>query len=45
MIFRMIEMLFELFVYNSNEELRRITVISSPSQNSRIIAILTVSEQ
>jgi hypothetical protein len=44
MLFRMIEILFELFVWNSNGELRRITVISSLPWNSKIVTILTVSE-
>jgi hypothetical protein len=35
-------MLFELFVWNSNGELRKITVILYPL---RIAVILTVSEQ
>jgi hypothetical protein len=41
----MVEILFGLFVGNSNGELRRITVISSSPQNSRITVILTVPEQ
>jgi hypothetical protein len=45
MLFRMVEILFELFVRNSNEKLRRTTVISFSSQNNRIIVILIVSEQ
>jgi hypothetical protein len=40
----MVEILFGLFVGNSNEELRRTTVIPSSSQNTRIIVILTVPE-
>jgi hypothetical protein len=45
MLFRMVGMLFGLFVWNSNRELRRTTAIPSPPQNSRIAAILTVPEQ
>jgi hypothetical protein len=41
----MVEILFGLFVGNSNGELRRTTVISSSPQNSRIAVILTVPEQ
>jgi hypothetical protein len=41
----MIEILLGLFVENSNEELRRTTIISSSPQNSRITAILIVPEQ
>jgi hypothetical protein len=41
----MVEILFELFVENSNEELRRTTIILLSSQNNRILTILTVSEQ
>jgi hypothetical protein len=44
-LFRMIGMLFGLFIWNSNEELRKTTGIPSLSQNSRTIAILTVPEQ
>jgi hypothetical protein len=40
----MIEILFGLFVWNSSDELRRTTVISSPLWNSRIVAIITVPE-
>jgi hypothetical protein len=40
----MVEILFELFIGNSNGELRR-TVISSLPQNSEISAILTVPKQ
>jgi hypothetical protein len=45
MLFRMEGILFGLFVWNSNGELRRTTTISSPSWNSRITAIFTVLEQ
>jgi hypothetical protein len=45
MLFRMIEILFGLFVGNNNEELRRTTAISSSPQNSRITSILIVPEQ
>jgi hypothetical protein len=38
-------MLFGLFVWNSNGELRRTAAISSPPRNSRTTAILTVPEQ
>jgi hypothetical protein len=41
----MVEILFGLFVGNSNGELRRIAAIPSSPQNSRITAILTVPEQ
>jgi hypothetical protein len=41
----MVEILFELFVENSNGELRKTVVILFSSQNSRIIIILAVSEQ
>jgi hypothetical protein len=41
----MVEILFGLFVWNNNGELRRITVISSPPWNSKIAAILTAPEQ
>jgi hypothetical protein len=44
-LFRMVEILFELFVEKNNGELRRTTVITSSPQNSRIIVILTVPEQ
>jgi hypothetical protein len=40
----MIEILFGLFVENSNGELRRTTTISNSPHNSRIIVILTVPE-
>jgi hypothetical protein len=45
MLFRMIEILFGLFVGNSNGKLRRTAVILSSSQNSRITSILIVPEQ
>jgi hypothetical protein len=45
MLFRMVEILFGLFVGNNNEELRRTTVIQSSSWNSIIAAILTVLKQ
>jgi hypothetical protein len=45
MLFQIVEILFGLFVGNSNEELRRTTVISLSSHNSKIVAILTVPEQ
>jgi hypothetical protein len=45
MLFRMVEILFELFVGNSNGELRRTTTILSSPQNNRITTILTISEQ
>jgi hypothetical protein len=45
MLFRMVGMLFGLFVWNSNGELRRTAVIPSPPRNSRIATILTVPEQ
>jgi hypothetical protein len=38
----MVEILFELFVGNSNGELRITTVISSSPQNNIIAVILTV---
>jgi hypothetical protein len=41
----MVEILFGLFVGNSNEELRRTVIISSSPQNSRITVILIVLEQ
>jgi hypothetical protein len=41
----MVEILFGLFIENSNGELRRTLAILSSPQNSRIAAILTVSEQ
>jgi hypothetical protein len=41
----MVEILFGLFVENSNGELRRTIVISSSPQNNRIAIILTVPEQ
>jgi hypothetical protein len=44
-LFRMVEILFRLFISNSNRELRRTAAISSPLRNSRKIVILTVSEQ
>jgi hypothetical protein len=44
MLFRMVEILFGLFVGNNNEELRRTTVIQSSSW-SIIAAILTVLKQ
>jgi hypothetical protein len=40
----MVEILFGLFVGNSNGELRKTTTISSSSHNSRITIILTVPE-
>jgi hypothetical protein len=45
MLFRMVEILFGLFVENSNEELRRTSAILFSSQNSKITVILTISEQ
>jgi hypothetical protein len=45
LLFWMVEILFGLFVENSNGELRRTTIILSLPQNSRITTILTVSEQ
>jgi hypothetical protein len=45
MLLRMVEILFGLFVWNSNGELRKTTTISSPPWNSRITNILTISEQ
>jgi hypothetical protein len=45
MLFRIVGMLFGLFVWNSNGELRITTAISSPPRNSRTTAILTVPEQ
>jgi hypothetical protein len=44
-LFRIVEILFELFVENSNGELIRTTTILSPPWNSRITTILTVPEQ
>jgi hypothetical protein len=44
MLFQMIEILFGLFVRNSNEELRRIAAIPSSPRNNRITVILTVSK-
>jgi hypothetical protein len=44
-LFRMVEILFGLFVENSNEELRKTTIILFSPQNSRIADIFTVSEQ
>jgi hypothetical protein len=44
MLFRMIKMLFGLFFWNSNEELRIIAAISSLPRNNRTAVILTVSE-
>jgi hypothetical protein len=43
MLFRMIGILFGLFVGNNNEELRKTTAISSPTRNNRITAILAVT--
>jgi hypothetical protein len=43
MLFRMVEILFGLFVGNSNGELRRTTTILSSPQNNRITTILTIS--
>jgi hypothetical protein len=40
----MVEILFGLFVGNNNGELRKITTISSSSQNNKITIILTVPE-
>jgi hypothetical protein len=45
MLFWIVEMLFGLFVWNSNGELRRTAVIPSPSRNSRTTTILTVPKQ
>jgi hypothetical protein len=45
MLFQMVEILFGLFVENSNGELRRTTAISSSPHDSRITDILTVPEQ
>jgi hypothetical protein len=45
MLFRMVEILFGLFVENSNEEWRRTAVISFSPQNNIIAVILIVSEQ
>jgi hypothetical protein len=45
MPFEIVEMLFGLYIWNSNGELRRTTTILSPTQNSRIIVILTVPKQ
>jgi hypothetical protein len=45
MLFQMVEILFGLFVGNSNGKLRRTGVISSLLHNSRIVVILTVSKQ
>jgi hypothetical protein len=42
MLFRMVKILFGLFVENNNEELRRMIVISSSSYNNRIVVILTI---
>jgi hypothetical protein len=44
MLFRMIKILFRLFVWNSNEELRKIAAISSLPRNNRTAVILTISE-
>jgi hypothetical protein len=44
-IFHMVEILFGLFVRNSNGELKKIITISSLPQNNRIITIFTVSKQ
>jgi hypothetical protein len=44
-LFQMVEILFGLFIWNSNGELRRTITILSPLWNSRITAILTISEQ
>jgi hypothetical protein len=41
----MVEILFGLFIGNSNRELRRTVAISSSPQNRKITAILTVPEQ
>jgi hypothetical protein len=41
----MVEILFGLFVGNSNGELIRTTTISSPPRNNRITVIPTVPEQ
>jgi hypothetical protein len=38
----MVKTLFELFVWNSNGELRRTTAIPSPPWNNKITIILTV---
>jgi hypothetical protein len=45
MLFWMVRMLFGLFVWNSNGELRRTAAIPSLPRNSRITTILTVPEQ
>jgi hypothetical protein len=45
MLFQMVEILFGLFIENSNGELRRTTAISLSPHNSKIAAILTVSKQ
>jgi hypothetical protein len=42
MLFRMVKILFELFVRNNNGELRRTTAISFSPQNNIIVVILTV---
>jgi hypothetical protein len=39
-LFRMVGMLFRLFVWNSNRELRRRIIILSPPRNSRTTVIL-----
>jgi hypothetical protein len=45
MLFWMVEILFGLFVWNSNGELRKTIVILSSPQNNIITVILIVSEQ
>jgi hypothetical protein len=45
MLFRIVEILFRLFVGNNNRELRRTVAISFSPYNSRIVTILTVSKQ
>jgi hypothetical protein len=45
MLFRIVGILFGLFVWNSNGELIRTAAIPSRPRNSRTAAILTVPEQ
>jgi hypothetical protein len=45
MLFRMVEILFELFIWNDNEELKRTIDILSLSWNNKIIVILIISKQ
>jgi hypothetical protein len=41
----MVDILFGLFLWNNNRELRKIVAITSPPWNSRITTIFTILEQ